>query len=458
MVVLIILVAAGGGVATALFIVPRASQVVRAVSSATVYADPDRGEAEADSGSGEASGGAADEEGEGAEHGPEPEIPVGDPKVPAAPDPDDKLERAPAAEPRDARKIPANPPIALDEVEVEVVEGPPPWIVHRMTPLESVDQVAHRYDVAPQTLRTWNGLVDGLGQLEPGARLKLKARRVPPPRKKFDYVVQPGDSWWSIAAAHAIDSRELRAANGDARRRLKVGETLGLWIDPVVYHWVRTDRPGLDSDDMLAEIRRGAVGVGLPGAGRLVNGVQIPEGEGWRRQVLPASYGTTHAVIHLVAALREFHEISDDARDLLLGAMSQRHGGPLPGHRSHQTGRDIDIRLPLSAEHPPWFPIKPWRVDYSALWKLVTALSDTGEVRVILLDYDMQKSLHQAAQDMGVEEAVRRRIIQWPRGRAAASGLVRHSRGHQEHIHVRFRCGPFETECVDASAAAPDEG
>ncbi|MEM9458862.1 MAG: penicillin-insensitive murein endopeptidase [Myxococcota bacterium] len=453
---LVLLLATGGGVATALFVIPRATQAVRAVSSATVHTDPDAAEADAAAESEGGSAGASAESGAGGsgEGAAEPEIPVGDQEEPRPVDPDDEIEQALAVVPSEKVKIPANDPIALDDVEVEVVDGPPPWIVHRLTPFETVDQIAHRYDVSPKTLRSWNGLAGQVDTLGPGTRLKLKARRVPPVRETFEYVVQPGDSWWSIAVAHAIDSRELRAANKGESPGLTAGQTIELWVDPVVFHWVQTDRRGADGGDLLATLRRGAVGVGRPESGRLINGVQIPAGEGWRRKVMAASYGTTYAVTNLVAALQQFRETSGAERPLLLGAMSRRHGGPLPGHRSHQTGREIDIRLPLTAEHPAWFPIKPWRVDYEVLWALVMALSDTGGVSVIFLDYELQKSLHEAALKLEVEEAVRRRIIQWPQGRGADKGLVRHADGHERHMQVRFRCGPQETECVSGGATA----
>lgn len=454
MVALILLVATGGGVATALFVIPQASRAVRAVSSATVHTDPDAAEAGAAAESEGGSTGAGAESGDGgpSEGAAEPEIPVGDQEKPAPVDRDDEIERAVVRAPSEKVKIPANAPLALADVEVEVVDGPPPWIVHRLTPFETVDQIAHRYDVSPKTLRSWNGLSGQVDTLGPGTRLKLKARRVPPVRQTFEYVVQPGNSWWSIAVAYAVDVRELRAANKGDSPRLTAGQTLQLWVDPVVCHWVQTDRRDTDSGDVLATLRRGAVGVGRPEAGRLINGVQIPAGEGWRRKVRASSYGTTYAVTNLVAALQQFRETSGATRPLLLGAMSHRHGGPLPGHRSHQTGREIDIRLPLTAEHPAWFPIKPWRVDYEVLWALVMALSDTGGVSVIYLDYELQKSLHQAALKLEVEEAVRRRIIQWPQGRSADSGLVRHEDGHERRIQVRFRCGPKETECVRGAA------
>jgi murein endopeptidase len=193
------------------------------------------------------------------------------------------------------------------------------------------------------------------------------------------------------------------------------------------------------------------VSIGAPAAGRLVNGVQVPEGEGYTAKLPESAYGTTHAVTHLVAGLAAFREQHTFEGDILLGSMSRRHGGPIGGHRSHQTGRDIDIRLPLRAGVPSWFPIRPWRVDWTAVWHLLVALIDTGEVQIVFMDYGAQKYLHRAAVALGVEEAERRRVLQWPIGYKAHRGIVRHAPGHTQHVHVRFRCGTFEPECVPES-------
>lgn len=439
-VALIAAAAAGGGVATALFVVPRATGALRAVTAATVYADPDETAAVAEGAepTAVAGGGAG-----------EPEIPVGDPpRVPA--DAEHEREQLSALPPAaGARKLATNPAIVLGDVEVEVIEGSRPWVIHRLVPGETLEQVAWRYEVTPQELRTWNGIASDAAPLEPGARVKLEAHRVPPPRQRVSYTVQPGDSWWSIATAHAIDSKDLRASNPSVPVKLTAGDVLVLWVDPAVLHWVRTDRPAGDDS---ASLRRGAVGVGAPWDGRLVNGVPIPKGRGFRLQEPAASYGTTHAVESLVAALGAYTATAvtggGHERPLLVGAMSLRHGGALPGRRSHQTGREVDVRLPLAAEFPAWFPVKPWRVDYEALWRLVAALAETGEIDAIFLDYELHKPLHKAATKLGADEDALHRMIQWPRGRADGNGLVRHADGQTSQIHVRFRCGRHETECV----------
>jgi LysM repeat protein len=445
-VMLVIALAAGGGVATALFVVPRATGALRAVTASGVHAEPDEKEASVEAVAGEPASGASEAS------ALEREIPVGDPAREPLDVEHEREQLTALAPPAGSRKLATNPAIALDDVEIELVEGTSRWMLHRLVPGETLEQVAWRYEVTPEALRTLNGLAAGAEPLEPGARVKLEARRVPPPRQRVSYTVQPGDSWWSIATAHAIDSKDLRATNPTAPARLTVGDVLVLYIDPAVYEWVRTDPP--TGDDLAASLPRGAVGVGTPWDGRLVNGVPIPAGKRWHLQEPSASYGTTHAVASLVVALQAFAATSGHERALLVGAMSLRHGGPLPGHRSHQTGRDVDIRLPLVTKIPAWFPVKPWRVDYEALWALVAALADTGELEAIFLDYELQKGLHKAATNLGTDEDARHRLIQWPRGRAAGIGLVRHADGQTTQIHVRFRCGRHETECVSGDPAS----
>src|SRR5690606_38056734 len=165
LVALVVVLAAGGGVATALYVVPRASQALEAVTASTVYADADEELAE--------SGTSPGDEGDAEPELVEPEIPVGEDEGPEPPDPEEALERAPAVEPNEPRKVPTNPELRLDQVEIEIVEGTRPWVIHRLTPLETLDQVAYRHDVTPEALRTWNGLAPGAQGPGPGTRVKL---------------------------------------------------------------------------------------------------------------------------------------------------------------------------------------------------------------------------------------------------------------------------------------------
>lgn len=361
--------------------------------------------------------------------------------APDTPDPESVLDELPAEGEGDRRALAR---VDVGDGSVQTVDGEKDWLVHRVVPMETVDQIAHRYGVRVDSLRMWNGIKPETVKLKEGTRIKLHPRKIPPPRRKYEYWVQPGDSWWSIGTTFGVDSRDLRAANWSTPQRPQVGTTVDVWIDPVVYLWVSGETDSHVPDG----VRLGAVGIGPPQNGRLVNGVQLPPHEAYTLKLPPTAYGTTHAVAHVVHAMDEFQRRSKYRRKLMMGSMSGKHGGHLTPHVSHQTGRDLDIRLPLLEDVQEFAPVTPSRVDWVALWHLVESFDVTGQVVIIFLDYEMQERLYRAAAALEVDEQRRKEVLQWPRGNKANLGLVRHSPGHEGHIHVRMTCGPNEPECV----------
>ena len=329
----------------------------------------------------------------------------------------------------------------------------PKWIRHKVVPRENIDQIASRYDVAPWQLRSWNGLQAETDHVKRGTRLQVRAARIPPPRQKIDYTVAKGDSWPKIAAALGVDSWDLRAYNWPYRGKMRPGTVLAAWIDPIVHDWiVGGSTPASEPDT----VRRGAVAIGTPDEGVLLNGVRIPDGPGYDLRYPGTSYGTTHAVRQVVKAFAIFHESTSYRGKVLLGSMSSAKGGPLGHHKSHQSGRDLDIRLPRRVGVPGYLDLTAKRVDWKAAWDLVKALAQT-DVVVVFLDYKRQKHLYKAAIAAGATEE-ELKLMQYPRGSYSGVGLVRHYTGHDRHMHARFGCGPCETECVtlvDAEPAAP---
>jgi LysM repeat protein len=369
------------------------------------------------------------------------------PVDPEAPQPseDDILDEL-EAEPDEDALVPDAQPIELPRGVIEKVEGERDFILHTVVPLENVDQIAHRYDVRPDALRMWNGIRGSTTKVKPGTKLRVKANRIPPPRVRIEYTVKPKDTWWSIGTRYGVDSIDLRAMNEDSEKRLKVGQRIQMWIDPVVFEWIAVE------DDGEAEtVRPGAVGIGPPDDGVLVNGVLLPPSEYYMLRLPPTSHGTTHAVQQVQQAIVLFEARSEYAKPLVFGSMSAKHGGPLTGHRSHQTGRDIDIGLPIKARYPSTFATEDRYVDWTALWHLVTAIADTGQAIVIFFDYDRQELLDKAAKKAHASAEERRRILQWGRG-PKAKAVVHHSPGHDHHIHVRFTCGVHEVECTGLGA------
>jgi murein endopeptidase len=73
----------------------------------------------------------------------------------------------------------------------------------------------------------------------------------------------------------------------------------------------------------------------------------------------------------------------------------------------------------------------------------------SGAVETIFLDYRVQRKLYRIAKASGASRQLLDQVFQYPRGSRSNFGIVRHSGGHEGHIHVRFACGAFEPNCGD---------
>jgi LysM repeat protein len=319
----------------------------------------------------------------------------------------------------------------------------PKWIKHRVAPRETLHQIAHRYGVEVEDLLEWNDLPEQTERPKRNSRLKIKARRWPAPRKQIEYTVVEGDTWWRVAVKHGVDRRDLRAYNWPYGGKMKPGGKLKIWVDPVIYGWISEDPPNFELEGQT--VRRGGVSIGAPDDGQLLNPVEIPQRDGWEVRFDDSSYGTSWAVHHLVAGLQEFVDNTQWKGTIRLGSMSSVVGGRIGHHKSHQSGRDIDIRLPRREGVPTGVPLTRRRIDWAVAWELIEALAHHDAV-VIFLEYPEQKRVYNAAKAAGVSEE-RLELLQYPRGRYNRVGVVRHFPGHDHHIHVRYPCGPCEVEC-----------
>src|SRR5690606_19263086 len=120
--------------------------------------------------------------------------------------------------------------------EIELLEKRK-LIVHRPAPLESLREIAYRYDIPEARLREQNGLDPefDLRKTRRKPKLKVWAKRLSPPREKREHTVVEGDTWGQIARRYGVDYWELRSYN-QARlgRALDVGEVVHVWTDPIV--------------------------------------------------------------------------------------------------------------------------------------------------------------------------------------------------------------------------------
>ncbi len=192
--------------------------------------------------------------------------------------------------------------------------------------------------------------------------------------------------------------------------------------------------------------------VGRATDGSLDDGCELPAtGRGYVCSH-SARWGSDPVVAILQWAAAETVRIHGGSARVVIGALSREGGGRLRGHRSHQSGRDVDVGYFAAGDRTlkGFERMDPGDLDVERTWTLVGAMLHTGQVHYIFMDYDLQAQFYGWLQDSDVDESTLERIFQYPNGRSARRGIIRHAEGHRDHFHVRFRCSPQDGEdCVD---------
>lgn len=192
--------------------------------------------------------------------------------------------------------------------------------------------------------------------------------------------------------------------------------------------------------------------VGRATSGELESGCDLPaRGVGYVRKN-KAKWGTDRTVAILQWAFAETARLHPGTAPAVVGALSRRDGGRLKPHRSHQSGRDVDIGYFASDNQPlPHFQsMHRGNIDLDKTWTLLAALLRTGQVQYVFIDYELQALLTRYLEDQGASPAILAQLFQFPDGRGARHGVLRHASGHDDHFHVRFRCHPDDGDsCED---------
>jgi murein endopeptidase len=197
--------------------------------------------------------------------------------------------------------------------------------------------------------------------------------------------------------------------------------------------------------------------IGRPQSGYLVSGKRMPKYPKLYHLRRPErAWGTSYTVDQLVHAIRLVRKRYPRVHPLAIGDLSARHGGRISMHGSHRSGRDADLGFyfrKAQQGYPKAFVVaRPDNLDFPATWALISALcktatDKTGGVERIYMTYRTQAMFYRLARKHGVSKARLGEWFQYPRGRRADHGVIRHEPGHEEHIHVRFRCAANDPEC-----------
>ncbi len=183
--------------------------------------------------------------------------------------------------------------------------------------------------------------------------------------------------------------------------------------------------------------------VGHTNAGALVNGVRMKKGKHWKLVDPNNAWGTQETVDYLARAIEQVHKKYPNSQKVHIGHISAKHGGALSPHRSHQSGRDVDMSYFYRNPKDRWYRrANAKTLDAARSWALVRALLSETDVHLILINTSVQKLLKARALLEGEDPAWLDSVFQYVApGQARPpkhAPIIRHVAGHDTHIHVRF--------------------
>ncbi len=208
-----------------------------------------------------------------------------------------------------------------------------------------------------------------------------------------------------------------------------------------------------------------SLSVGLPTNGWQIRAKKLrPSQDLWiQDKSVPHAYGHPALVLMLNRTAKAIAKQSPGSV-LLVGDLSGEYGGPLAGHKSHQSGRDADVGFFVTDREG-----RPQNA------KRLIAFDAQGKARdgshVTFDDYRnwllVQLWLKDSRADLEhvfVASHLRRRLLDFARARpafrhhvlAASQFLRQPSNGlpHDDHFHIRIACPERQTELCSGRVAS----
>ena len=236
----------------------------------------------------------------------------------------------------------------------------------------------------------------------------------------YHTITRYRDARW-VRQRYKLDNEALGTLNPDVDlNALEEGDELLVWR--------------LDSSTV-------SEGLGAPNRGRLRYAEPLPLADKYVVLHRHRSFGTYYAVSEIKRVFDAYAEAYPDAEPVMMGDLSFRTGRRIKPHLSHQTGRDVDITYPRFSP-PPNFNRFHYisRRDLDAqrtLW-LVREFVASGMVEYIFMDRWVQRLVYKEAQRQGAPQEWLDAVFEYPGWGGKA--LVRRSKGHDDHMHIRFWC------------------
>ena len=287
---------------------------------------------------------------------------------------------------------------------------------------ETLAGVARRFGVSMSELAELNDERD-LASIGPGTEIAVGYG------ERTEYRVAPGETLLRIARRYGVTATDIARWNElSDRRRMRDGTGLVIYAFPHI--------PPSSS-------------IGRPSHGSLQNGVQLRTTRFWEVHDRSRAFMTRDAVAALQRAFEAVGARWPGSPRIEVRDASVEHGGPLHGHHSHQSGRDVDLAYYRRAcsgtcvHHR----VSPDDLDAERQWAVLETWLRADVVEYVFIDHALQEPLYRAARAGGATSAELARWFQWPGDADRHVGIIRHAHGHQDHLHVRFACAEHDREC-----------
>jgi penicillin-insensitive murein endopeptidase len=181
----------------------------------------------------------------------------------------------------------------------------------------------------------------------------------------------------------------------------------------------------------------GSASLGKPNNGRLFNAIRMPEDEAWKLVDPNHAFGTEETVQELRLALRAVYDQFPNTPAVSIGHLSAAKGGPLSPHRSHQSGRDVDLSFYYDGAPNRWYQrANSSNLDLRRTVFLIQTLIEKTHIEMILVDQSLHEPLKRFALEQGLAPDW---VESWFSRRLSRGPVVRHAPGHATHLHLRFK-------------------
>lgn len=217
--------------------------------------------------------------------------------------------------------------------------------------------------------------------------------------------------------------------------------------------------------------------VGFYASGKLKGGVPLPEEGKHHYLVMRARcyedgdrahnyYGHPNTVRAVQEAAKKVRTTYLGAPKVAVGELSNRRGGKIPHHLSHQNGLDVDVYflqrpdVEVCEHYAKVFEVRrrgEWQLhedfDVPMNWALVSAFAERRDVKRIFIGGLIRQELAAYAKK-NIPRRERRRTLKKLHASFCKAppgvnmGTYKNNRcPHDDHIHVRFKCPKDSDQC-----------